>query len=59
MTEVIYNHGNVVDFVSQSTGLERADAFWAQSNNNILIVKEQGLRTINQLQAVTPFRGEH
>ncbi|KAK3938744.1 putative D-aminoacylase [Diplogelasinospora grovesii] len=31
----------------------------AQSNNKILLTREQALRTINQLRAVTPFRGEY
>ncbi|KAM7210804.1 Beta-lactamase/transpeptidase-like protein [Rhypophila decipiens] len=57
--ETIYNHANMVDLLSHRTGLERADSFWAQSNNNILLEKKQALRTINQLRAVTSFRGEY
>ncbi|KAK1833468.1 putative D-aminoacylase [Podospora conica] len=57
--ETIYNHANLVDLLSHRTGLERADSFWAQSNNNILLERDQGLRTINQLRAVTPFRAEY
>ncbi|KAK0648954.1 putative D-aminoacylase [Cercophora newfieldiana] len=55
----IHNQASMVDLLSHRTGLERADALWAQSNNNILLNREQGLRTINQLRAVTPFRGEY
>lgn len=51
--EVIYNHSTITDLLSHRTGLEQADAFWAQSNNNILLSREQALPTINQLRAVT------
>ncbi|KAK0732538.1 beta-lactamase/transpeptidase-like protein [Apiosordaria backusii] len=57
--DIIYEHSNMIDLLSHRTGLERADSFWAQSNNNILLSREKGIQTVNQLQAVTPFRGEY
>jgi CubicO group peptidase (beta-lactamase class C family) len=57
--KVIYKHATITDPLSHWTALERADAFWAQSNNNILLSREQALPTINQLRAVTPFRAEY
>ncbi|KAK0611637.1 beta-lactamase/transpeptidase-like protein [Immersiella caudata] len=49
--ETIYNHANMVDLLRHRTCLERADPFRAQSNNNILLERDQGIRTINQLRA--------
>lgn len=57
--DIIRNHATMLDLLSHRTGLERADAFWAQSHNNILLSREQALPTINQLRAVTPFRSQY
>jgi CubicO group peptidase (beta-lactamase class C family) len=56
--QVIFEHATIIDIMRHRMGLERADAFWAQSNNNILLSREQALPTISQLRAVTPFRAE-
>jgi CubicO group peptidase (beta-lactamase class C family) len=55
---VVCENATITDLLSHRTGLEHADALWAQSNNNILLSREQALPTINQLRAVTPFRAE-
>ncbi|KAF2809390.1 putative D-aminoacylase [Mytilinidion resinicola] len=57
--KIIYEQATITDLLSHRTGLERADAFWAQSSNNILLSRDQALSTINQLRAVTPFRAEY
>jgi CubicO group peptidase (beta-lactamase class C family) len=56
---VVCKNATITDLLSHRTGLEHADAFWAQSNNNILLSREQALPTIDQLRAVTPFRAEY
>lgn len=57
--KIINEHATITDLLSHRTGLERADAFWAQSDNNILLSRDQALPTISQLRAVTPFRAEY
>jgi CubicO group peptidase (beta-lactamase class C family) len=55
----ITNYSTMIDLLGHRTGLERADALWAQACQGPLLSREQAMPTINQLRAVTPFRGQY
>jgi CubicO group peptidase (beta-lactamase class C family) len=38
--KIIHEHATITDLLSYRTGLERADVFWAQSRNNILLSRD-------------------
>ena len=47
---------NLLDILSHQTGVAWADALYLQPNNNILLSKEEYIRTFNYLPIVKPTR---
>ena len=50
---------SVADLLSHRTGVAWGDALYLQSNNNILLSKEESIRTFDSLPIVTPPRSQY
>lgn len=58
-TELFRAKLNVLDILSHRTGKAWADALYLESNNNILLPKDQSIPTFDYLPQVSPVRSQY